>query len=527
MILCWAAKGGSGTTVVACALALGSAAVSRRRSSISAATAPPRSGWTSRPVRESSTGWPPRPLDPPISSAWRSVRDDVRLIPRGEGSHRRPVDASGRGIRGSGTSSSTPAPATHLRRCTTPPTSRCWSPARASSPSAGPTPRHPPDGHRAGRRAWQIVDVARCRTRARRPGRRRSPARPRGRPRRRRRLVDRPLAEVVDHLVAARSMIDVIAERSPLGGLERWLDDAAIDEVIVNGTRRRVDRDAPAPVRVATMSTPAVTTAIEHILRPIGRRIDRTNPTVDARLPDGSRVSAVIEPVAVDGPCLTIRRFAMRPLPLARSRRRRRRAAAGACRGPVQRVGQRGDIVGQDDAAQRARRAGSRNGTDHHAGRHRRAAAAAPTRRAPRDPAGERRGHGRDHARQPPANRAADAARPARARRSPRSGGGATGAGDEHRPRRFDVDGPRQLRRRRRSPDCARSCCRKYPAGRSRRSTTKSADPSMSSSTSADLSATRGRSSRSANPIRRSRAAAAASSGGAVAVIASLKRRRR
>jgi pilus assembly protein CpaF len=64
------------------------------------------------------------------------------------------------------------------------------------------------------------------------------------------------------------------------------------------------------------MSSTAVTTAIEHILRPIGRRIDRTNPTVDARLPDGSRVCAVIEPVAVDGPCLTIRRFAMRPLPL-------------------------------------------------------------------------------------------------------------------------------------------------------------------------------------------------------------------
>jgi len=65
------------------------------------------------------------------------------------------------------------------------------------------------------------------------------------------------------------------------------------------------------------MSASAVATAIEHILRPIGRRLDRSTPTVDARLPDGSRVCAVIEPIAVDGACLTIRRFSMRPLPLA------------------------------------------------------------------------------------------------------------------------------------------------------------------------------------------------------------------
>ncbi|MEP7113890.1 MAG: ATPase, T2SS/T4P/T4SS family [Ilumatobacteraceae bacterium] len=112
-------------------------------------------------------------------------------------------------------------------------------------------------------------------------------------------------------------MIDVIAERSPLGGLERWLDDAAIDEVIVNGGGDVWIERAGKLLRVATMSSSAVATAIEHILRPIGRRIDRTNPTVDARLPDGSRVCAVIEPVAVDGPCLTIRRFALRPLPLS------------------------------------------------------------------------------------------------------------------------------------------------------------------------------------------------------------------
>jgi len=112
-------------------------------------------------------------------------------------------------------------------------------------------------------------------------------------------------------------MIDVIAERSPLGGIERWLGDPAIDEVIVNGAGDVWIERSGRLLRVGTMSATAVATAIEHILRPIGRRLDRSNPTVDARLPDGSRVCAVIEPIAVDGPCLTIRRFAMRPLPLS------------------------------------------------------------------------------------------------------------------------------------------------------------------------------------------------------------------
>jgi pilus assembly protein CpaF len=112
-------------------------------------------------------------------------------------------------------------------------------------------------------------------------------------------------------------VIDVIAERAPLGGLERWLGDETIDEVIVNGGGDVWIERGGTLLRVATMSNTALTTAIEHILRPIGRRLDRSNPTVDARLPDGSRVCAVIEPVAVDGPCLTIRRFSLRPLPLS------------------------------------------------------------------------------------------------------------------------------------------------------------------------------------------------------------------
>jgi pilus assembly protein CpaF len=58
---------------------------------------------------------------------------------------------------------------------------------------------------------------------------------------------------------------------------------------------------------------------IERIVGPLGLRIDRSSPLVDARLPDGSRVNAVVPPLSVDGPCLTIRRFGARRLRLAQS----------------------------------------------------------------------------------------------------------------------------------------------------------------------------------------------------------------
>ena len=67
---------------------------------------------------------------------------------------------------------------------------------------------------------------------------------------------------------------------------------------------------------------------IERIITPLGRRIDESSPMVDARLPDGSRVNAIIEPVAIDGTTLTIRRFGQQPLDDGRPHRARRRTAA-------------------------------------------------------------------------------------------------------------------------------------------------------------------------------------------------------
>jgi pilus assembly protein CpaF len=56
---------------------------------------------------------------------------------------------------------------------------------------------------------------------------------------------------------------------------------------------------------------------IEKIVSRVGRRVDESSPMVDARLPDGSRVNAIIPPLAIDGPILSIRRFAVNPLSIA------------------------------------------------------------------------------------------------------------------------------------------------------------------------------------------------------------------
>jgi pilus assembly protein CpaF len=64
------------------------------------------------------------------------------------------------------------------------------------------------------------------------------------------------------------------------------------------------------------LSAPTIEHLIEKVVAPLGLRVDRASPLVDARLPDGSRVNAVVPPLSVDGPCLTIRRFGARAIPL-------------------------------------------------------------------------------------------------------------------------------------------------------------------------------------------------------------------
>ena len=96
-----------------------------------------------------------------------------------------------------------------------------------------------------------------------------------------------------------------------LGPLEPLLADPEVDEVMVNGGGRvYVERDGRIEPADASFAGPSdLMHAIERILAPLGRRVDEASPLCDARLPDGSRVNVVIPPLAVDGPCLTIRRF--------------------------------------------------------------------------------------------------------------------------------------------------------------------------------------------------------------------------
>jgi len=149
------------------------------------------------------------------------------------------------------------------------------------------------------------------------------------------RLRDAPDGRPTRDLLAPALHSALEAERIVLPGaelrvLERWLDDRLfglgelapllrderVSEVMVNGTRGvwierggKLERSA-----VRFDDAEDILVLIERLVAPLGRRIDLATPLVDARLPDGSRVHAVIPPIAVGGPVLTIRRFSARPL---------------------------------------------------------------------------------------------------------------------------------------------------------------------------------------------------------------------
>ncbi len=116
----------------------------------------------------------------------------------------------------------------------------------------------------------------------------------------------------LDAVVAA-----VTARVRGLGPLEMLLADPSISEVMVNGPGRVwVERYGRLERLDVELDTPTIERLIERVVGPLGLRIDRSSPLVDARLPDGSRVNAVVPPLAIDGPCLTIRRFGARRLTL-------------------------------------------------------------------------------------------------------------------------------------------------------------------------------------------------------------------
>nr|WP_245692968.1 CpaF family protein [Sporomusa acidovorans] len=114
----------------------------------------------------------------------------------------------------------------------------------------------------------------------------------------------------------SRIITDIVDEVLGYGPIDSLLKDDSISEVMVNSARQvYVERKGKLVLTDVRFRDDAhVMHVIEKIVAPIGRRIDESSPMVDARLPDGSRVNAIIPPLALKGPCLTIRKFAKNPL---------------------------------------------------------------------------------------------------------------------------------------------------------------------------------------------------------------------
>jgi pilus assembly protein CpaF len=107
----------------------------------------------------------------------------------------------------------------------------------------------------------------------------------------------------------------IVAEILGFGPLEPLLADDTITEIMVNGPKNIYIERAGNLLRsnVTFEDEDHVLRVLDRIVAPLGRRIDESSPTVDARLPDGSRVNAVIRPIALCGPTITIRKFSKRP----------------------------------------------------------------------------------------------------------------------------------------------------------------------------------------------------------------------
>jgi pilus assembly protein CpaF len=108
----------------------------------------------------------------------------------------------------------------------------------------------------------------------------------------------------------------IVAEILGFGPIEPLLADESITEIMVNGPNKiYIERKGKLEkVNLTFESDDHLMRIIDRIVSPLGRRIDESSPYVDARLPDGSRVNAIIPPLALNGPTLTIRKFSKTPL---------------------------------------------------------------------------------------------------------------------------------------------------------------------------------------------------------------------
>ena len=119
-------------------------------------------------------------------------------------------------------------------------------------------------------------------------------------------------SQIPDDIDHEQLKTEVLNEAVGLGPLEELLANDDVTEIMVNAYDDIYIEQSGRLTKshVSFSSDNAVMSAIERIVSPLGRRIDESSPMVDARLKDGSRVNAIIPPLALRGPCLTIRKFA-------------------------------------------------------------------------------------------------------------------------------------------------------------------------------------------------------------------------
>jgi pilus assembly protein CpaF len=134
------------------------------------------------------------------------------------------------------------------------------------------------------------------------------------------------VTEIADRVTAARGYAvnrdermglvqELVDEVIGFGPLEPYLKDESVTEVMVNGPEQVYIERSGKIMRVEShfLDDEHVLRIIDRIIAPIGRRIDETSPRVDARLPDGSRVNAIIPPLSLVGPVITVRKFSAHP----------------------------------------------------------------------------------------------------------------------------------------------------------------------------------------------------------------------
>ncbi len=129
-------------------------------------------------------------------------------------------------------------------------------------------------------------------------------------------IVDEGRQRTISESNRERLLDEIFDEAFGLGPLERLMQDDAISDILVNHPHEVfVERHGRIePTGVVFADEAHLIRIIQRIVSRVGRRIDEVSPLVDARLPDGSRINAVIPPLALDGPTLSIRRFGRNPL---------------------------------------------------------------------------------------------------------------------------------------------------------------------------------------------------------------------